>query len=89
MSKKTLVEFLPETFEQVTEQLKNDEKRWGDTWKHRARLGQKKRVFDRFTDYFDRYRFAGEPIPWLKVIGEAHIALVRENHPEELESDMA
>jgi hypothetical protein len=28
---------------------------------------------------------AGVPIPWLKIIGEAHIAMVREDHPEELE----
>lgn len=82
-----LIEFLDETFARVKTQLEADETRWGDTWKHRPREGQENRIFMRFVDYFDQYTNAGTPIPWVKVIGEAHIAMVRETHPEELEQE--
>ena len=81
-----LVDFLPETTKKLEVQLSKDQERWGDTWKHRTRDGQEDRVFARFNDYFDQYKNAGVPIPWLKIIGEAHIAMVREDHPEELET---
>jgi len=77
-----LVDYLPETIEALTEQLEADQARWGDTWKTRPREGQEERVFARFADYLDQYRNAGTPIPWLKVMGEAHICLVREEHPD-------
>jgi hypothetical protein len=78
----TLIDFLPETFEAVKEQLVEDEKRWGDTWMHRPREGQEDRTIARFRDYFDQWEKAGVPIPWEKIIGGAHICMVRENHPE-------
>ena len=78
---KTLLDYLPEIFALSTEQAKSDQTRWGDTWKQRPREGQEERVMARITDYFDQYRNAGTPIPWLKVIGEAIICLVREKHP--------
>ena len=81
----TLLDFLPETVKSVEEQLEKDQERWGDTWKKRPREGQEDRIFARFRDYYDQWKNAGTPIPWVKVIGEAHIGLVRENHPEELE----
>jgi hypothetical protein len=81
-----LVDFLPETTKKLETQLTKDQERWGNTWKHRSREGQEERAFARFNDYFDQYKNAGVPIPWLKVIGEAHIAMVREDHPEELET---
>ena len=73
-----LVDYLPETIEALTRQLEEDQARWGDTWKMRPRDGQEERVFARFKDYFDQYRNAGTPIPWLKIMGEAHICLVRD-----------
>lgn len=85
MSEKTLVDFWHETSEAILDQLKDDQLRWGDTWKKRPREGQEERMFARFRDYYDQWKNAGTPIPWMKVIGEAHIAMVRENHPEELE----
>jgi len=85
MSEKKLVDFLPETFAVVTANLEHDETRWGDTWKKRPVDGQEERAFQRFRDYLDQFKNAGIPIPWSKVIGEAHICMVRENHPEEME----
>ncbi len=85
MSEKTLLDFLPEFDEALEERLTIDQGRWGDTWKHRPVEGQEERGFARFQDYIDQFRNAGTPIPWLKVAGEALIAWVRENHPEELE----
>lgn len=81
---KTLIDYLPETFDRVKEQLQDDEKRWGDTWRKRLRTGQEYRIEEHINSYFDQYRNAGVPVPWLKIIGLAHIALVRESHPEEM-----
>lgn len=54
-------------------------------FKHRLADGQEDRAFSRFRDYYDQFKHAGMPIPWEKVIGEAHICMVRKDHPEELE----
>ena len=86
MSNKTLLDFLPEVVDQVESQLIDDQDRWGDTWKHRPRKGQETRVMQRIVDYYDQYIYAGKPMPWTKIIGEATIAIVRESHPEELEA---
>lgn len=77
--KKKLVEYIPEMALALTEHIKSDQIRWGDTWMTRSKDGQEERVFARYTDYFDQFRNAGTPIPWLKVIGEALICWVREN----------
>ena len=87
MSAKTLVDFLPETMSALEAQLRADQERWGNTWKNRTRAGQEARAFARFLDYYDQWKNAGVPIPWLKIMGEAHISLVRENHPEELHTE--
>ena len=84
MSDKNLLDFLPETINKIEEQLKKDQERWGDTWKKRPLEGQEERVFQRFRDYLDQFRNAGTPIPWEKVIGEAHVCMVRMDHPEEM-----
>lgn len=73
-----LTEYLPELFERVKKQLEDDKARWGDTWKHRPRQGQEERIKERIDAYFDQWRYGGQPIPWLKIIGLAIIALVRE-----------
>jgi len=83
----SLLDFLVETTDIVEAQLIEDEKRWGDTWRYRPREGQEDRAFARFRDYYDQFKNAGIPIPWAKVIGEAHICITRENHPEEMVSD--
>lgn len=36
----------------------------------------------RFRDYQDRHNMGGQPIPWLKVAGEALTGWVRENNPD-------
>lgn len=65
------------------QQIKSDEKRWGDTWRYRPIVGQVDRMMARFRDYHDQYIHGpGEPFPWLKVAGEALIGWVRENNPD-------
>jgi len=77
-----LIDELNATFTDVKNQLIEDEKRWGDTWKERGLVydgnNQETRWFEKMKEYFEQYKEWGEPIPWTKIIGEAHIALVRE-----------
>lgn len=73
-----LIEYLPDFCKALKKQLEDDEKRWGDTWKHRPREGQEERAFARYIDYLSQFNNAGIPIPWLKVAGEALIAWVRD-----------
>ena len=80
-----LIDYLGDFVTELTIQLNSDQRRWGDTWKYRPREGQEERIFIRYRDYYDQFINAGQPIPWLKVVGEAFIAWVRENHPEALE----
>ena len=77
MTRKMLWEFLPDFTKALTEQLQRDNERWGDTWRGRIRHGQENRIFARFDDYFDKWKNAGQPIPWLKIVGLAFIAWVR------------
>jgi len=82
--KKTLKlwDYMNEFVDAFTDQLKEDDKRWGETWLNRSRKGQEERIMHRFAEYYDEYLKNEEPIDWLKVIGNAYIAWVRENHPE-------
>lgn len=82
--RRMLVEHLPEFVDALTEQLEQDQERWGDTWKERSREGQELRTKTRFDDYFAQFINANVPVPWLKVAGAALICWVRENHPENL-----
>jgi hypothetical protein len=77
-----LWEYIPELEKAFVEQLKSDDARWGDTWLKRTRTGQEERTIKTFNDYFDQYEKGGVPIPWLKIIGNAFICWIRENHPE-------
>ena len=77
-----LLDYLPGFVEALTEQLESDQKRWGDTWIMRTREGQEQRIEDDYHNYFDQFNHAGVPVPWLKVVGNAFIAWVRENNPE-------
>lgn len=75
----TLLDVLPKFIAVLTAQVEADQKRWGDTWRKRPREGQEDRIFHRFMDYYDQWKNAGTPIPWLKVAGEALIGWAREN----------
>jgi len=77
-----LIDLLPETMNKVAVQLREDAKRWGSTWKHRDVGGQDERISTELLNYIDQYRNGGNPLPYLKIIGLAHIALVRESHSE-------
>lgn len=80
MYKDSLIDYLPEFYKAIESRIAEDDKRWGDTWKQRPREGQELRVKARFDDYFDQFKNAGTPIPWLKIVGEALIAWVREQN---------
>lgn len=73
-----LIDELDFTFIDVENQLVKDEIRYGDTWKERGIVNQEQRFIDKIHEYFNDYERNGKPIPWVKIIGEAHIALVRE-----------
>jgi hypothetical protein len=77
-----LIDELQETFDDVEAQLTEDEKRHGDTWKIRGLIykgmSQEDRFFQKMEEYYLDYCENGTSMPWLKVIGEAHIALVRQ-----------
>ena len=77
-----LIGELDYTFVDVEHQLIEDQERWGDTWKERGLVfngqSQEERFFHKMEEYYGAYVENGTPIPWKKVIGEAHIALVRE-----------
>lgn len=79
---KKLWDFMDEFVPVFIEKLKNDEKRWGDTWLKRTRKGQEERTIRSFNDKFDKYLNASQPVDWLSIIGDAYIAWIRENHPE-------
>jgi len=77
-----LIKELDFTFVDVEKQLIQDEERWGETWKERGLVHneetQEVRWFYKMQEYFDAYIKDGQPIPWTKVMGEAHICLVRQ-----------
>lgn len=75
-------EYMPEFVEALKEQLESDQKRWGDTWKDRPEEGQEERIWEHIRTYFDQWKNAGVPIPWLKVAGLAMIAWIREFEEE-------
>lgn len=77
-----LLDFLPDFMDALEEQLTEDFKKWGNTWMNRSKLGQEQRIEDDFTNYFDQFEFGGTPVPWLKVVGNAYIAWVREQHSD-------
>jgi len=76
-----LIEELDFTFVEVEKQLIGDEKNWGDTWKERGLVwkeqNQETRFFEKMLEYYEDFK-EGVPVNWAKVIGEAHICMVRE-----------
>ena len=84
-----LISELDETFVAVEKQLMEDEKRYGNTWKERGLVwndqSQETRWFNKMKQYYEDFLDNGTPIPWTKVIGEAHIALVREKKLKNIE----
>jgi len=85
-----LIDELDFTFIDVEKQLIEDEKRWGDTWKERGMVwnnqSQEERFFQKIEEYMMAFRENGTPINWAKVIGEAHICMVREKNLNKLNS---
>lgn len=79
---KKLWEFLPELMDAMTATLKEAEKRWGDTWLKRTRNGQEERTIAATINRFDKYRYGGQPLDYLAIIGDMFICWLRTNHPE-------
>lgn len=77
-----VTDFTEEFIDALTTQLNKDQERWGNTWLKRTRAGQEERILGDILDYYDQYKNAGVPIPWLKIIGNCLIAWIRENHSE-------
>lgn len=77
-----VTDFIPEFVEALTKQLNEDDARWGDTWLKRTTEGQDDRTIKKFNDYFDQYKNAGTPLPYMKIIGNALICWIRTKHPE-------
>lgn len=77
-----LINELDFTFVDVEKQLIEDQERWGDEWKRRGLVykgqSQETRFFNKIREYEHDYIENNIPVPWVKIIGEAHIALVRE-----------
>lgn len=78
MYRERVLDYLPEFVDALKKQLRDDEERWGDTWKKRPREGQTERIQNDYRDYFERELNGGEKVNWLKVIGNALIAWIRE-----------
>ena len=77
-----VIDCVPEIVQDLYEQLKSDEKRWGNAWLKKTKEGQEGRIFDDFFRYYQEWIIHKRPIPWLKIIGNSVIALIREKHPE-------
>lgn len=79
-----VTDFLDEFKDALFHQLISDHNRWGNTWLNRPKEGQELRTKARYEDYFDQFELGkpGIPVPWLKVVGEALICWIRDNHPE-------
>lgn len=82
IEKPRVVDFLGEFSEALKNQLLEDEKLWGDTWLIRPITGQEERTFKDYSDWFDQFKNGNQPVPWLKVAGDALICWIREKNPE-------
>lgn len=89
MGTRTLLFYIWAFFGAFYAQIENDEERWKDEWKKRpieetqAYHHQNIRIMIRIGEYYTDWKENGTPIPWLKVCGNAFIAWVREQWPEE------
>ena len=82
-------DFLDEFAAALKRQPESDQVRWGNTWLKRIPEGQETRIEEHIKSYFDQFRNAGQPVPWLKVAGLAMIAWIRDNHRELWDLDTA
>lgn len=77
-----LVNELDFTFVEVEQQLIEIKKQHGDGWKEREVIHKGQTQEETFFQMIDEYKYNyiehGKPVPWIKIIGEAHIALVRQ-----------
>jgi hypothetical protein len=79
---KKVAEFLPEIFELLGDQLELDDARWGNTWLERPIEGSDGRFAAKMNEYLVAYKIGEKPIPYLKIMGECVIQIIRQRHPE-------
>ena len=77
-----LLDELRETMEDVENDLYQYQQRNGDVWKEKGLnfngQAQEERFYQKVLEVVTDWRDLGVPIPWSKIIAEAHIGLVRE-----------
>lgn len=74
---KSLLDYIPRLAGKLAEHLAIQNLEKGDLWTRLPREGQEERIFTKFGEYWNKF-LKGEPIPWLKIIGLALIAMIRE-----------
>lgn len=82
-----LTDYLPIFLETFKERLKEDKKKWGNTWKHRSIKGQDERLRQELNAYWDQYDYGNQDLPYLKMIGNIFINWVREYEKEIYEKE--
>jgi hypothetical protein len=77
-----LLDELDETMKEVTTELFSQRVINGDVWKEKGLdfngQSQEERFFQKVQEAVTDWKDMGIPVPWTKLIGDAHIALVRE-----------
>lgn len=77
----TVSSFVKPFTEELFKQLLSDEARHGSAWLKLPRQGQEERIFEAFARYKKEFD-EGQPMPWLKIAGNALIGWLRDKYPD-------
>jgi len=81
---KSLPEYLPEFFEELTKRIIEKNEQYGDAWIERGLiyngLTQELRFSNWSDDKFFNHFWLDEKLPWLDFAGEAFIGFIREKY---------
>jgi len=79
-----LVDEVNETYVDMMDRLLEKEKKYGDLWKERGLVfngkDQETRWFEKIKEYYINFLENGTPMPWVDILNETHICLVREKY---------
>jgi len=77
-----LVDEVNETYVDMMDRLLEKEKKYGNLWKERGLVfnnkDQETRWFEKIKEYYIDFLENGTPMPWVDILNETHICLVRE-----------
>ena len=77
-----LVDELIETMKEVNTELFTQQVRNGDVWKEKELttngISQEERFYQKILEYVTDWKDLNVPVPWVRIIADAHTALVRE-----------